>query len=403
MNEKTQAVIPEYHAIVELKIDNITNLGAGVGRLNGWVVLVPFVLKGERVRVQIYKNHANYSEADLLEVLEPSPDRVTPFCRHFGICGGCQYQHIAYSQQLALKTQHIAELFERQLRLQPKINTCIASPKLDHYRGKLTPHYPRIKNGNEPIGFQKVGKFSLEDIENCPIATENINRALPKLRKNVRAKTTKRGGTLLLRDTLDGVTSTPREVVHQQVGNKIFEFYAGEFFQNNAAILPKFVDYILQQARGDGIRYLVDAYCGVGLFGICGADAFERVAGIEVNAEAIRQAQRNAQQNHIRNINFIAGSAENIFAGLEFPPEATTILMDPPRRGSDALFLEQLLRYHPQRIVYVSCGPDTQMRDLKLLLGEYEIVDVQPFDLFPQTRHIENVVTLQKKSAEALS
>jgi len=196
-----------------------------------------------------------------------------------------------------------------------------------------------------------------------------------------------------MRDSAEGVSQDNREILTERVGNRVFQFVAGEFFQNNPHILPDLVNYALEQAEGP--RYLVDAYCGVGVFGICGAERFERVRGVEVNATAISLARANAQINGIRNIEFVIGEAEAIFAHLDFPGADSAVILDPPRKGCDEPFLKQLFDFQPARIVYVSCGPDTQARDLRIMLeAGYRLERVQPFDLFPQTRHIENVITL---------
>jgi 23S rRNA (uracil1939-C5)-methyltransferase/tRNA (uracil-5-)-methyltransferase len=172
---------------------------------------------------------------------------------------------------------------------------------------------------------------------------------------------------------------------------------AGEFFQNNPFMLPRLVEYTVRACAGEPVRYLIDTYCGVGVFGIYGASLFEAVCGIEINPQAIALARANASENGVTNIAFSHGKAEAVFTGLNFPPEQSCVLLDPPRKGCDAAFLEQLLAYCPARIVYVSCGPDTQARDVAILLkAGYEVGSVQPFDLFPQTRHIENVISLQR-------
>ncbi|MEM8549919.1 MAG: SAM-dependent methyltransferase, partial [Verrucomicrobiota bacterium] len=140
-------------------------------------------------------------------------------------------------------------------------------------------------------------------------------------------------------------------------------------------------------------------YCGVGVFALCGAQHFERVAGVEINASAVRWANGNAAINGVSNAEFLIGEAEAIFAAVEFPAGETAMILDPPRAGCDELFLKQLLDYAPVRVVYVSCDPATQARDLKILLASgYTLERLQPFDLFPQTRHIENVAVLSRTS-----
>lgn len=388
-----------YHQVVELRIDDLSNLGEGVGRIDGWVVMVPFALPGERVRVRIWRNKKNYSDADLVEVLEPSPERVEPPCPIFGECGGCQYQHLNYEAQLAWKRRQIAELLRRIGGIETEVQPCRGSPRTYGYRSKITPHYDRPRQGAiGPIGFQRYANRSTVDVPQCPIASPAINDALPAARAEVRATAAKRrkGGTLLMRESRDGVTRDNREIVTETVGPRVFQFVAGEFFQNNPHILPDMVNYALDQAAGP--RFLVDAYCGVGVFGICGAGRFEKVTGVELNATAISLARANAQINQLRNVDFIVGEAEAIFEHLSFPGAESAVILDPPRKGCDPLFLEQLFAFGPARIVYVSCGPDTQARDLQgFLAAGYSIERVQPFDLFPQTRHIENVVTLVRQ------
>jgi len=385
-----------YHQEIELRIDDLTNLGEGVGRVDGWVVMVPFALPGERVRARVWRNKKNYSDADLIAVLEASPDRVQPPCPLFGECGGCQYQHLSYEGQLAWKTNQIKELLRRLGGVEADIALCRGSPQTYGYRSKITPHYEAPRHGAiGSIGFQRFANRSIIDVPQCPIASPAINAALPDARAQVRSTVAKRrrGGTLLMRDSAEGVSQDNREILTERVGNRVFQFVAGEFFQNNPHILPDLVNYALEQAEGP--RYLVDAYCGVGVFGICGAERFERVRGVEVNATAISLARANAQINGIRNIEFVIGEAEAIFAHLDFPGADSAVILDPPRKGCDEPFLKQLFDFQPARIVYVSCGPDTQARDLRIMLeAGYRLERVQPFDLFPQTRHIENVITL---------
>lgn len=390
-----------YHEEIELQIEDLTNLGQGVGRLDNWVVFVPFVLPGERVRARVWRNKKQYSEADLVEIIETSPDRVQPNCLLFGTCGGCQYQHYAYNSQLEWKQRQIQQLLKKMADLEMPVNSTLGCD--DHtygYRSKITPHFRRPPHlPDTPIGFQKAWSRAIIDVEHCPIASPSINSALPVAREFLKSggKTYKKGGTLLMRDSAGGVVNDMKAIACETVGEFTFQFVAGEFFQNNPHVLPKMVDYALEKAAGEDVDFLVDAYCGVGVFGICGHERFKQVQGIEVSERAVELARTNAQTNAIGNIHFSLGSAEAIFENLDFPPERTVVLMDPPRKGSDESFLGQLLEFGPRRIVYVSCGPDTQARDVRFLIdGPYRVLDIQPVDLFPQTRHIENIITLQR-------
>ena len=391
----------EYHRELDFTVESLTNLGMGVGRVDGWVVMVPFVIPGERVKARIFRNFQNYSDADLVEVLEASPDRIEPKCPLYSRCGGCQYQHISYERQLKEKTQHVKELMQKLGDIEFPVALSHGSAQVYNYRSKITPHYNRPdRDGSQPIGFLQYGRRNqIIDVEQCPIATDAINAALPEAREEARRsggkKRRQRGGTLLMRHVLEGVVKNPQDIVSERVGEVTFQFKAGEFFQNNPYILPDLVEHVATEASAEGARYLVDAYCGVGLFALSTAKSFEQVAGVEISEPAVRWAQANCKISGIQNARFVIGKAEAIFNGLKFPPEDTAMVIDPPRKGCDESFRQQLLQYRPQRLVYVSCDPATQARDLKEFIeGGYKITKMQPFDLFPHTRHIENVVSL---------
>jgi tRNA/tmRNA/rRNA uracil-C5-methylase (TrmA/RlmC/RlmD family) len=463
-----------YHQEIELEIATLTNLGSGLGRVplpgaaainpdgtspaaGGWVVMVPFTLPGERVRARVFRNHKNFSEADLIEVLRRSPERVEPVCPLFARCGGCQYQHLAYPAQLEWKRRQVAELLQHMAGIEFPVAPVVPSPREYHYRSKITPHFaaPRhfrradpdvqwlgAANPDDasedavagtprpataatpasqafPIGFLRQGtRFDIVDVPHCPIATEAINLRLGAVREAVHARrdTYTRGATLLLREASGVVTTDYDAIITEEIpldprsspsslaGVKPLRlhFLARDFFQNNPFILPAFTRYVREQAAASGARLLVDAYCGSGLFALSAASAFERVAGVEISESSIRFARENAAANGIGNATFLAADAAAIFAtlGAEFPATDTAVIIDPPRKGCDESFLRQLFGFGPRAVVYVSCDPATQMRDLKLFLESgYKLTAAQPFDLFPQTRHLECVLTLVRGHA----
>lgn len=396
-----------YHQELDLEIASLTNLGEGVARHEGWVVFVPGALPGERVRARIWHNAKNFSRADLTEILVPAPERTEPRCVLFGKCGGCQYQNLRYEAQLAWKTRQVAELLERIGKISFPVAPCKGSPKIYGYRSKITPHFerPRGNAADFPIGFLAAGTSRrITDVPACPIATDAVNAALPALREKVRARAARgefrNGATLLIRETLEGIATDHKAPVSERVGPLVLRFVAGDFFQNNPFILPEFVAFAVGAARGNGeCRFLVDAYCGSGLFALSAAAHFEQILGVEVSEDAVVKARENARGNAISNCGFVAGKAEIIFEKVPFPPRETALIIDPPRKGCDDAFIAQMLAFAPRRIVYVSCGPDTQARDLQKILaaGNYALERVQPFDLFPQTRHIENIAVLAQK------
>jgi 23S rRNA (uracil1939-C5)-methyltransferase/tRNA (uracil-5-)-methyltransferase len=336
-----------------------------------------------------------------VEVLTKSPDRITPACPLFGECGGCQYQHLSYDKQLAWKTRQVGELMKHMAAITFPVNDCLSSNQTWNYRSKITPHFEKAKDGDlGPIGFLAFGRRSmLIDVPQCPIAMETINRELPTIRDGLRARSNifKRGATVLLRATEDRVETDFKAVATEHVGNLKFQFLAGDFFQNNPFILPAFTDYVAKQAAAGGAKFLVDAYCGSGLFSLTLAKRFEQVAGVEVSETSCEWARKNAAANQITNAKFLTASAEAIFAEINFLAAETSVVIDPPRKGCTPEFIDQLVKFSPSRVVYVSCDPATQVRDLKQLTeGGYRLADVQPFDLFPHTRHLECVMTLVK-------
>lgn len=390
-----------YHQQLDVRIDNLTNEGAGVARAGGWVIFVPFVLPGELVRVRVYRNHKNFSEADLVEVLEPSPQRIQPRCGIFGVCGGCQYQHMEYAEQLHWKRRQVAELLKHMARIDHPVQEVVPSPVQYGYRSKITPHFQKPRaNGIEDIGFLRMGaRSALVDVPYCHIAMDAINDHFTEVRDNLRANAAayKRGGTLLLRAAKNGVLTNTHDTAHEEVDGVRFEFQAGDFFQNNPFILPRFVRHSIDEAKAMGARFLVDAYCGSGLFALSAARDFEEVIGVEISESAVRKATHNAALNGLSNCRFMAADAREVFKDVPHAGAETVVLIDPPRAGCSPEFLEQLFAFAPKGVVYVSCNPATQMRDLLLFTqAGYKLGTVQPFDLFPQTKHLECVMTLSQ-------
>ncbi len=296
-----------YHEEIELEISTLTNLGLGLGRVSvenqktkieNWVVMVPFALPGERVRARVFRNHKNFSEADFVAVLQPSPHRVTPRCPLFGRCGGCQYQHLAYTEQLEWKRRQVAELLKHLAGTEFEVAPVVASPREFGYRSKITPHFaaqgaakssPFTVQGsplqnqltenreprtvNFPIGFLRLGsRFEIVDVPRCEIATEAINEKFTAVRAGARARAAAgefaRGATLLLREAGGVVTTDYDTIITEQVDGLKLRFLARDFFQNNPFILPAFANHVCAQAAAGGARFLVDAYCGSGLFAL---------------------------------------------------------------------------------------------------------------------------------------
>eukprot|EP01041_Mallomonas_annulata_P005084 gene5084-10176_t len=395
----------QYHQELTVDIEDLTNEGLGIARHNGWVIMVPLVIPGEKVVLRIFRNHPNYSEADLVKIVEPSPNRVTAQCQYFEVCGGCQYQHISIESQRVWKKQQVISLLQRLGGINNiTVNDAVGTSNLYEYRTKITPHYDSLKEGKPiKIGFQQRGTRIITDIEKCIIATPAINKKYSEFRESLLTKYSnqtqinlpKKGATLLFRECEEGVETNFRATITQIVENISFKFKAGEFFQNNAFILPLLVQHVISQAQGHNCDHLIDTYCGSGLFALTASSHFKFIYGIEISDFAIIAATNSAEINNIKNVKFQCGKSEAIFDKVKsVPADRTVVVIDPPRKGCDEEFLNQLFLFYPKKLVYVSCDPATQARDAKAIVAAgYEIIDVTPYDLFPQTRHIENVMT----------
>lgn len=361
--------------------------------------------------------------------------------------------------------QHFAPRLSAE-GLLPEIGKTIGSPIQYNYRTKLTPHFdvPRKveMETRPPLGFGHKGRpkwrqdtlevggsASILDIEECPIGTPIVNAGMRNERQRFDSefKKYKKGATILLRENttvLDSsqevtdevlkegskdsegkvsyatatddkndkklvktcVTNT-RQVVTEYIDGYTFQFSAGEFFQNNNSILPLVTKYVRENLQipnsklGDE-HNLVDAYCGSGLFSICSSKGVTKVIGVEISADSVSFAERNALANGVENCRFIVGKAERLFESIDTPNDRTSVVLDPPRKGCDEPFLKQLAEYRPAKIVYISCNVHSQARDVEYFLKEtpngkhYKIESLRGFDFFPQTHHVEGVCVLTR-------
>lgn len=366
-------------------IEDIAFGGEGVARADDFVVFVPFVLPGESVEVEIREVRKTFARAKLLRVLKPAPERVTPQCRYFTDCGGCQYQHIDYPAQLRLKHKQITDVFQRIGGFSGSIiEPVIPCPQPYGYRNRIMirSQWDKVKQGLN-IGFIRHDNRLVVDVDECRIAEPALNEQI----RRVRAAPPPKGGIkVVLRIAPEG-WDVPRD----------------SFFQNNLFLLPKLVETVRERIRDGGARQLVDAYCGVGFFCVEVADLVETFVGVEIDPPAVQAARRNAANRNRRNGEFFAADFAEFLLELSkrFSPETTTVIIDPPRVGCASASLELLRQTRPVQIIYVSCHPATLARDLNVLCadGVYELVRVVPLDMFPQTQHIECVADLRAKTA----
>jgi tRNA/tmRNA/rRNA uracil-C5-methylase (TrmA/RlmC/RlmD family) len=369
---------------VTLQISDIAFGGEGVARIDEFVVFVPFVLVGEEIEAELTEVKKSFARARLTRVIQPSPERVEPPCVYFGKCGGCQYQHLAYEAQLRIKHKQISDLFERIGKITREVvSPVVPCPQPYGYRNRVMIR----SQWNKPeqklnIGFIRWDCGLVEDIEECKIAEPPINEQI----KHVRAHPPPRGGIKV-------VLRIPPEN---------WEVPPDSFFQNNFFLLPELVKTAREFLVRGGARHLVDLYCGVGFFGIELGDAVESFVGVEYDQQAIKAARRNLALHHRNNGEFISARVEEALPELlkRFSPGATSLLLDPPRKGCPRELLELLRQERPSQIIYVSCHPATMARDLNVLCADnvFKLVQVVPLDMFPQTQHVECVAELRATS-----
>jgi 23S rRNA (uracil1939-C5)-methyltransferase len=362
--------------VVDLKIEDVAFGGKGVGREQGKAVFVPYTIEGETVSAEILREKKQFAGAELVEVKESSPHRVTPECPYFGRCGGCAYQHIDYEHQLATKWRQVRSVLQRIGKLKDiPLRPIIPSSKQYEYRNRITVH---VQDGM--TGFFRRDSHRLIDIEQCPISSDEVNRALAELRAQH-----PRDGHYTLR------TSSSRRV----------------FSQTNDEVANALRDLIVDLIPPNQ-KLLIDAYCGAGFFAKALLDKFERVVGIDWDRFAIAAANEDVTQRET----YIAGDVEEelqrvgaVHPGRPPPNDIdrgrlrsiapATVIVDPPATGLSANVRRSIVDFAPTTLIYVSCNPATLARDLKELQEKFTIDSVTPLDMFPQTAEIEAVAHLR--------
>lgn len=379
--EETQANF-EIGSQLTLDVVDLAFGGEGVCRVDNFVIFVPFVIPGEKVTIEITEVKKQYARAKLIKILEPSPSRVKPRCQYFTACGGCQYQHIEYSAQLAYKQKQISDIFQRLGGfLESQILPVLPNPSPWNYRNRIMIRSQWNKVDQKlNIGFIRSDCGLVEDIKQCEIVEPEINKLITHVRENPPRK----GGIkVVLR----------KEPENWQVGRD-------SFFQNNFYMLPGMIETLKNCLKDSGAKYLFDVYCGVGFLGLELADQVQGIIGIEVDKQAIKSAQVNAAKHNVTNAEFIAESAEVALPELitRYPANESCVILDPPRKGCHPSIMTLLQEIKPMQILYVSCHPATLARDLKQLCstGLYKLRQIQPMDMFSHTQHVECAADLRR-------
>ncbi|MGA9349833.1 MAG: 23S rRNA (uracil(1939)-C(5))-methyltransferase RlmD [Anaerolineae bacterium] len=406
---------------VELRLTDMAHGGDALGRCEGKVIFVPYTIPGEEALVEIVEDKGSYARARLVEVLSPSPHQVDPPCPHFGPgrCGGCQWQHIAYQAQMEFKAAVVGDQLARLGRL-PDVPVKSTIPSASPWRYRNHVQFAVSDDGR--LGFVATDGRRVETIEVCyllhPLLEElftALDLELPGLVRLSLRVGVNTGDQMIIFETHDDeppalesdlpvscilllsdgtpVNLIGSNYITEEVAGRRFRISATSFFQVNTAAAEELVRVVGEYLAPAGGEMLLDAYCGVGTFALSLADKVGHVIGIEEDAGAVADARLNAAE--LANVEFIEGSVEALLPQLD--RRIDLAMLDPPRQGCKPEALRALIELAPRRIVYVSCDPATLARDArKLVDGGYQLVEVQPVDMFPQTYHIESVALWER-------
>lgn len=463
----------ELPLIENVEILDIAAEGKAIAKVDDLVVFIPYVVPGDIIDLQITRKKNKYAEGKPVRFVSYSPDRTEAFCEHFGICGGCKWQILPYSEQLKYKQKQVTDNLTRIGKVElPEISPILGSEKTEFYRNKLEFTFSNKKwltweqiqtnvtfDNMNAVGFHIPGCFDkVLDINKCWLQDNVSNQIRDFIRqycydkgytffdlrnrgglmRNIIIRTSTTGELMLIvvfyddvkeqqEDLLEAIanefpqitsllyiinqkandTITDQEVLTWRGNNYIFEEMEGlkfmigpkSFYQTNSEQAYNLYKITRDFAQLTGNELVYDLYTGTGTIANFVAKMSKKVVGIEYVADAIEDAKVNSVNNNIDNTLFYAGDMKDILT-QEFINEhgrPDVIITDPPRAGMHADVVNVILFAEPKRIVYVSCNPATQARDLSLMDEKYKVVKVQPVDMFPHTHHVENVVLLEKR------
>lgn len=463
-----------------ITITNYAAEGKSIAKVDGKVVFVEKTIPGDVVDIQLLKDKKNWAEGFPLKFISYSPNRIQPFCQHFGTCGGCQWQMLPYILQLQYKQQQVVEHLQHIGKVPlPDILPIIGCEQQTQYRNKIeytfsnkrfipNDEFKELKNqgteinqfGNGFSGFHAKGVFDkIVEIKQCHLQAEPTNiirEAITHycLQNNIsfydikihmgfirncmiRIATT---GEIMVnvivgfydKELIDGlmnhllekvptittllytintkwndsiydlepVTFFGKGYIQETLGNYIYKISAKSFFQTNSKQGEKLYQVTKDFANLTGNEVVYDLYCGTGSIGIFVSEHAKKIIGVETVAEAIEDAKQNAALNNLQHTHFFAGDVIDICSTEFFAKHGKpdVIITDPPRAGMHTKLVEKLLEIEAPLIVYVSCNPATQARDVALLHAKYDVTKIQPVDMFPHTHHIENVIQLKLRT-----
>ena len=438
-------------------IEDYTSEGAGVARLEGQAVFVPGAVRGDDCDVRVVNTRSRFAWGRIERLYTPSEHRVRPDCAAFPACGGCALRHMSYAEELWFKEHHVRETMRRIGGAEPVFDGIIGADHLEGYRNKA--QYPvRFQNGRLTAGFYRSGTHEVVPCENCliesPASHAILEAVLQYMRhfhvhayaeetgrgaiRHIYVRTNRRGEALaclvsakaslpevgeltaMLRRSWPGLAGLllnvntrrdnvimsgdtrllwGRDAIEETLLGRQFRLSADSFFQVNPEQTEKLYSVAAGYLEGE-VQELLDLYCGVGSIGICLADRAKHLTGVEIVERAVRDAEENARINGLHNTRFLAADAGTAAAQLlreGCSPDA--IVVDPPRKGLDAACIDAICEMAPRQLIYISCNPSTQARDVALLSQRgYRAARMTAVDLFPRSFHVETVVLMTRNT-----
>ena len=470
---KSKVLAKKQEILNGIVVENYAAEGKSLARVNGKVIFIEQVVPGDVVNLRLKKNKKDWAEGQLLEIEKYSEDRVTPFCQHFGVCGGCQWQMLPYEKQLQYKEQQVRDNLSRIGKLVlPEMLPIIGAEKTRYYRNKLEYTFsnkkfllpqqladPSISNDENVAGYHARGFFDkVVDIETCYLQEEPTNYIRKSIKqfaidhgfsfydirkhegfmRNVQVRLC-RTGELMVNVVLGHEDKKRREQLLQYIQGQFpsittllytintkwndslydlmpivyfgkghviemleeFQFKIGpkSFFQTNTDQAEKLYQVTREFAALTGNEIVYDLYCGTGSIGIFVSKHAKKIIGVETIGEAVHDARENAALNHVDHARFFEGDVIDVCDDAFFRANGKpdVIITDPPRAGMHEKLVRKIIEMEAPTVVYVSCNPATQARDLNLLSEKYTVTKIQPVDMFPHTHHIENIVRLKLK------
>ena len=441
------------------QVVDLTHEGHGVVKIDRYPIFIPNTLIDETIEYKVIKVKKNFAIGKLIKVIIESDARVEPPCIYYYKCGGCQLQHMSYQAQLNMKKEQVVNLFHRKAKFtNTVIKDTVGMEDPWRYRNKSQIPVGLSKDQQPIMGFYRQRSHDIIDMESCLIQDQqhqqvmnDVKQLISELNISVYNEKTKKGllrhlvvrtghytNQLMIILVTNGkafkqseslvdalvrkypsvtsikqnindahsnvimgpqsITLYGEEEIEDQLSEITFNISDQSFYQINSHQTEKLYQQALDYAQLTGDEIVLDTYCGIGTIALYMAENAQHVYGVEVVPSAINDANQNATKNQLENTTFVCGKAEEVI--LKWKAEGIrpdVVMVDPPRKGCDETFIETILELNPKRIVYISCNPSTQQRDAHILNHQYDLKEITPVDMFPQTTHIETVALFERK------